>query len=564
MRNNKILATAIASVVSLSGGAALLSAESAFADLRLVEPNNGAVPDFATQLFPLGTNGTVVNGIAGTTSVLSDVTRCGDEHAFIIEYKLPFSSTAAVSFKSGDIIKVKASLSEGAVWANGANPLLHTKFCSAPYNSTGLMTNSCDAAGAAPNDLLPANIAKSSIVGGKGTSSVEFAITFSGALTQASLASVYLYFCPDVSADFLSEEGTVFLTMESFQEISTAAGVSTAQIGAPETKPIANSKSGLLVSIDEAREPAKASISFASDGLKFATGATTNSMSDVDRVDLGTIAINTVDDVKGRNGSIDFDAGTLPLNGKLTIIDGVFSASTTAGANQVFLDNDESCLYDTTTTPPSIPASSVTATVAEWAILTSTQIDYLFGAGMHVCVIADGVKAIEEQSKPPTATLHVGQNAPYPKYSGRLRHIKENGTKCTLFNIPDGTESLSPSISTDVVSIRVTNNTSQEGTLYATLYDQSGKPIYTPKRQVIGPIAPFATVRYYTGQESMSNYDPAFDLTQFGSAQHWVGQRATLVIATELSDISVFDLVRNRNSAPNMNMSTGATGNGCD
>jgi hypothetical protein len=197
--------------------------------------------------------------------------------------------------------------------------------------------------------------------------------------------------------------------------------------------------------------------------------------------------------------------------------------------------------------------------------LTGPQLKAIYDADMYVCVIADGVKAIEEQPRAPVATLEMGSIQPFAKYSGRLRYIKENGTKCTLFNIPDGTEEAG-SLSTDVVSVRITNNSGTDsGTLYATLYNQSGQPIYTPaKRQAIGPIGPYQTVRYYTGQESANGYDETFDLTTYGNAQHWVGQRATVVIATELTDVSIFGLVRNRHGGPNMNISTGATGNGCD
>jgi hypothetical protein len=355
--------------------------------------------------------------------------------------------------------------------------------------------------------------------------------------------------------------------MESSQDVTSSTGkLINDVIGAAETLEIAKSKAALSVKIDAEKTPSAAAISFSADALKFATGSSKTSMVDIDRVSLGTVYIKELGSARDRDGSAEYNEDFDGWTGKLSIIDGVFSAS---GGGQVFLDDSRDCLYDdsATATKKSIPATTITGDTAEWSSLTKDQLLALNTApGLYVCVIADGVRTIEERANPPTATLQMGAGQPLTPYTpGRLRHLKENGTKCTLFNVPDGTEELSPTLSTDVVSIRITNNTATEGTLYATLYDQNGKQIYTPnKRQVIGTIAPFATVRYYTGQESMDGYDPAFDLTEFGSAQHWVGQRATLVVATELPDVSIFDLVRNRNSAPNMNMSTGATGNGCD
>jgi hypothetical protein len=546
MRNNKILAAAIASAVSLSGGVALLSAGDVFAgNLTLITPNAGVPPPFATELFPTGTN--YVAGSAG-------VTGCANNHSFVIRYKVPFATGATLS--SGNILKVKASLDNSAGWGTSIDPANQVRFCASTSLNAG--AGACNA-----GDTYPATISKSSAVLDTKSSSVEFAVQVTADVGNATLLTAHLFFCPDVTADFLQNEGGFLsLTMESSLQTTLGGSLTTVAVGAAESIQIATSKRGLSVLIEEEKTPAVAAISFAADTLKFSTGATKNSMTDIDRVSLGKISIDSAT-AKGRDGSTTYVPSFSGWTGKLTIVDGPFSAST--GTNQVFLDNDNSCAYDTTTTPPSVPATKVLNTTAEWTTLSDTQLTAIYNNDMYVCVIADGVKGIEEQPRAPVATLEMGSVQPLAKYSGRLRYIKENGTKCTLFNIPDGTEEMGGNISTDVVSVRITNNGPDAGTLYATLYDQSGKPIYTPaKRQAIGPIAPFQTVRYYTGQESADGYSADFDLTTYGSAQHWVGQRATVVIATELSDVSIFGLVRNRHGGPNMNISTGATGNGCD
>jgi hypothetical protein len=469
-----------------------------------------------------------------------------------LKYKVPFN---VGDLEEGYIIKVNASLSNGATWGFDVDPIEQVGFC-----SSSAVTD-CSVGG---GDSWPVTISKASSVGDKNLSAVEFAIQVqvgSGGIAAASAtASAYLYFCPSVDASFLeTEDSTLSLTMDvSIQQtLGAPVPVSSATI------PIAVSKAGLSVLIDAAQTPSAAAISFAADSLKFATGSATNNMTDTNTVNLGTVYVKGLEGVKDRDGVNAYKESFSSWGGKLTITDGPFSAST--GANQVFLSKTEDCVFDSTT---SIPANTVDSKVAEWTALDQEDLTALnTDPGLYVCVVADGTTTIEEQPRAPSAVLQMGPGTALMKYPpGRLRHLKENGTKCTLFNIPDGTEALSPMISTDVVSIRITNNGPDQGNLYATLYNQKGEPIYTPKRQAIGTIGPFQTVRYYTGQESAINppYDPAFDLATYGNAQHWVGQRATLIIATELPDVSIFDLVRNRNSAPNMNMSTGATGNGCD
>jgi hypothetical protein len=229
--------------------------------------------------------------------------------------------------------------------------------------------------------------------------------------------------------------------------------------------------------------------------------------------------------------------------------------------NQVFLDKDDKCQFDATT---DIAATKVTETTAEWTVLTTDHLTKISDK-MYVCVVADGIKAINEQPRAPLATFSMGSGTQLTPYTpARLRHIKESGTRCTLFNIPDGSEKQS-TISTDVVSIRITNNGSTPGKLYATLRNQKGEQLYTPdKRVLLGEIAPYQTIRYYTGQETGTDYSVDRDLAAFGNVRHWVGERATLIIGSDLDDISIFGLVRNRHGGPNMNISTGATGNGCD
>jgi hypothetical protein len=123
-----------------------------------------------------------------------------------------------------------------------------------------------------------------------------------------------------------------------------------------------------------------------------------------------------------------------------------------------------------------------------------------------------------------------------------------------LFNIPDATQGGG---SIDGVSVRVTNKTANAGQLFASLYRQDGTAIY--KSKLIGAVEPKSTVRFNTGEGD------EFDLTKVeGGPYRWPGERAVLRLSTDLQDVEMFGLVRNITGGPSMNVSTGATGNGCD
>jgi hypothetical protein len=123
-----------------------------------------------------------------------------------------------------------------------------------------------------------------------------------------------------------------------------------------------------------------------------------------------------------------------------------------------------------------------------------------------------------------------------------------------LFNIPDATQGGG---SIDGVSVRVTNKTANAGQLFASLYRQDGTAIY--KSKLIGAVESKSTVRFNTGEGD------EFDLTLVeGGPYRWPGERAVLRLSTDLQDVEMFGLVRNITGGPSMNVSTGATGNGCD
>jgi hypothetical protein len=132
-----------------------------------------------------------------------------------------------------------------------------------------------------------------------------------------------------------------------------------------------------------------------------------------------------------------------------------------------------------------------------------------------------------------------------------LRHLKKNGTVCTLYNIP-------ASNALDIVNIRVTNDSpSVDGFVKGKLRDMDNKVIFQKTLIEQGNLKPHQTVRLQME-----------DLTADGSA--WTG-RAVLVLESNIPHplMQVYGLLRAREATgfpetPLMNMSTGATGDSCD
>jgi hypothetical protein len=155
--------------------------------------------------------------------------------------------------------------------------------------------------------------------------------------------------------------------------------------------------------------------------------------------------------------------------------------------------------------------------------------------------------------------LQVGSNT----FSGTCRLIKRNGTVCKLYNIPamadDPTTAAieaNPS-ATDEVSVRITNKSATEATVYLRLQDVNGTDLLAGGKSV-----------------AMASTVPAYGTYRL-TAKELIGMttdkkpwtdRATLTVSSQVSDgqMEILGLLRNRFGGPLMNLSTGATGNGCD
>jgi hypothetical protein len=232
----------------------------------------------------------------------------------------------------------------------------------------------------------------------------------------------------------------------------------------------------------------------------------------------------------------------------LTITDGQFKASTTspgAVALESTLNSTDSIsvqAVDETTAIFKLDGSDMTL------LTTKTKQG---DNGFAIKIVADGKTDINVNENPPTAELHIEyDDLYYTDYAAitypavELRKIKQDGTRCVVYNVP------APG-SADIVAVRITNDSGVDGIVNATLYDGSGAEIFAAQPLNGGEaIKKGATLAVF-----------ADNLAALGS---WTG-RGVLVLTTTLPNIEVLGLLReaNNNAAPLTNLSTGASGSGC-
>jgi hypothetical protein len=309
---------------------------------------------------------------------------------------------------------------------------------------------------------------------------------------------------------------------------------------------IARSSSGVRTNVGPNTDPQIIAVDVTQDYKKFLKGATPATT-----VNLGFVSmrIDQANRPKEPNGSTLFNFTDYDKKlATFTVTNGIFSAS--KGTNAVFLDLDGDEVFGN----KDIAGVVSSDTTAVWA-LDSDKIDDIEAVGFaEIIVVVDGTTTIVTQDEAPMGVLEFRiEPGKSPKITkGKLRHIKDNGSKCTLYNIPDGTPGRG---SLDGVSVRFTNkSTTRTGNVYGEMFDEKGVSIYG-SRKLLATVEPSATVRFNTGEGG--------DLDLTYGQYNWAGQRARLYVTTDLQDIEIFGLVRNTQGGPNMNVSAGATGNGC-
>ena len=366
-------------------------------------------------------------------------------------------------------------------------------------------------------------------------SSVQFLVA-SGDTSLAANDKLKLKFKVGGVAGVLSVAGTPIKLDVVFATASGGTGVP----DEPKSVSVASSGIGAEIELKKDQTAGDVAIDVARGGTVFLGGL------DDTTVSLGTVNISDPSNkLKNKNGTADWSFSA--SEGTLTIRDGIFAAST---PESVYLDlvspKTEYNPPSGTSSTGDIKADSVDPTEATWK-LSSDELNQIYTSTTAVPIIvkANGTSIINEEGNPPNATFTI-KYATDAVYSGKLRHIERNGMVCKLYNIPNPD-------ATDALSIRVTNKTALTGLVLGTLTAMDTTALFT-NETLVEALAPQNTVRL--GIDDLVAKLPE-------GTTGWAG-RAVLTLNSDLTDIEIFGLVRNKAGGPLMNMSLDASGNACD
>jgi hypothetical protein len=562
MRNNKILATAMTTALAgaLSAGGVSAGALSVTYQKGTTEQEGRTV---ATEA--IGSN-QVIPTLNGGTS-------CGAGGALVsVSYITgnDFTQNTSVTFQ----LLEGSDPATQAVFRTTAGPL------SGPSNVS-------------PNALTYTSGTSSALIalsgGGEGTNAMTFLIQATGQ-TIPKESSLTFSFCMD-KADLLKEEGqslSVKVDFSGTKYISEAGGTIT----------VVNAKNGAEGTIGPGVDDGDVKIDVGGEaGSQKFTGSSIDQDEKLTAI-LGEICLgtNSTSDIFASDLETEWDLNDTTLGSSTTdsiatfkIEDAPLNASIghvwnpaeptsptpeeLAGV-MVFIDLDGDGEFDNTgtsgTATNDIPASTVTEKGASFDTIMANDLiripsqsntTYVTKTGCAPIIIkAAGNVAINAPKVAPRGTLTInfvgGAQRPF---TGYLNFIKRSGTVCTLYNIP-GPDSI------ENANIRVTNKeATQDGTLKGTLRLPTGEAIFedydiltAAGLDVIGANQTiyFNTDTLNTIAQSTSNPNGVW-------TEGW--SRAILRLETNLDNVEMMALIRDDDvmGAPLMNMSVGASGNGC-
>jgi hypothetical protein len=560
MRNNKILATAMTTALAgaLSAGGVNAGTLSVFYPGSTSTEGDDTPRYVATE--EIGSDQTLPDDDSGCPAAGSRI-----QLTYILDNALDPNDTITLELFEG------SSLAETAVF----------------------QTQTGEKAGASANQVSPGTLEINSSGGsglfalsggGEGTNTLTFIVQGD---TVAAEGSLTFSFCVD-KADLLEEAG---------QSLSVNLTLSNNDDGG--TVPILSSAQGSDATVDATDEDGKIKVDIGGEaGAKKLTGSSLGEDSAI----LGEICISKNDingaDIAGTTGiyvkGLDKE-WTFSLEGyQLVVTDAPFNASightvpdyensdelTTAIADgsaqiMVFLDVKADSTDGTFDPEEDIPAATVDTTSATFTIDSSIDLDGNNTDGDYLDLLSpeggkekcanlifkvSGNDEIKTHDVPPTGKLTLTFAGDVQReFSGKLNHIKRSGTVCVLYNIP-GPNSI------ENANIRVTNKTATpDGTLIGTLRLPDGTEIFTDYDILtatgLGLIGSNQTIYFNTDMlntiaQSASNPNGAW-------TDGW--KRAILRLETNLNTVEMMALIRDDDvlGAPLMNMSTGASGNGC-
>ncbi|MFK5971624.1 MAG: hypothetical protein QM487_16105 [Candidatus Marithrix sp.] len=336
-----------------------------------------------------------------------------------------------------------------------------------------------------------------------------------------------------------------------------------------KSEKILSSSSGVSVSFDENTTPAQIDVTQGS--KKFVDSGfseTTASLGQL--IILGATTVKEAD----LASNYTITATKFGDNSKLVIKGGPFVASAIANDDGmyegVFIEiTGDDCVFDGDATPPDLPAILVEGDEATWELDADTIFNISQSTtDVDICVVvdADNETEINDTMERATGALTLDfDNGKSSTSVGRLDRTKRNGTACTLYNVPHKQAS-------DKGFYRFINKTDNEATVWATIKDREGVEYLVD--QELGTIVGNSTL--------VVNSDQLHDYAiEAGAAEEkpWIG-RAILTINSNSTDMEAYALLRGKNTrsvllpagattppaniGPLINVSSGASGNGCD
>ncbi|MDM8567351.1 hypothetical protein QUF74_17090 [Candidatus Halobeggiatoa sp. HSG11] len=359
-------------------------------------------------------------------------------------------------------------------------------------------------------------------------------------------------FTPDSTSGLINSGGTVKLKAE------WGAANTTFVVDDSATVTLFQSKADVTIAFTP--DSPAAQIDVTEGSKKFIDGISETAIT------LGTLKID--DTTSGT--TIIPGSGANTVTGSLYIENGPFQASTTEAGGMVFLGiKNDTCTFteDTVAGDNSgdvlgvLDGNNVLFTLAE------EHVEAMEGNEVDICVVVaeENTTDINPTDQRPSASLtlnYVDADKDITS-TGTLAITKRNGTACTIYNVPHKQAS-------DLGFYRFINKTTKEAMVLGSLTDRDGTVHL--KDQELGT-APAKGTLVVTAEQL---HDYAVAQTGAAEEKPWKG-RALLSINSDSTDMDVYGLLRAKNTkdvtmngiipttmGPLINISAGASGNGCD
>lgn len=400
----------------------------------------------------------------------------------------------------------------------------------------------------------------------------------------------YAEFDIPLGGDLSGDGGATLATTTKFQlayQLSKTAGLATpggkvdmsvtlltyplnVKVGPARTVTVAQSQQGTKIKLTQ-EELGDVNISVSEGETQFVgenPGGGEGAFVANDEVILGYITVedttnNATSPVMSSDGLTDWeigqaaDAKVKTDTSLFTIEDGQFSASASA-PGQVSIQG----------TLTASTAAEVTSDeggekwTATWkltdSLLSQIATDTDNGDSVSIRIIADGNTKINVTENDPTANLSIDYDvdeiADVSGITATFRSFSRDGTVCSLFNLPgDGAP--------DKTNIRITNDSSTAGQITVAMWGEDGTELI-PAGTVLKNMDPTTGLELSdTIQSQESWHINDVELKALGTA--WTG-RAHATFTSTLPKLGVFAWLRHQATGINSNLSSGASGSGCE